>query len=110
MVDRQLDAQHTLRGDVQSTAQGYLSLGFSYNSRISNADTYTGWVEARSGTVILFDEWSPNYNKPYQDTSRGGSSDITDVAGKQRQRRADHFVYAPTQGNRRSQDCCQGHG
>ena len=83
-VDRQLDAQHTLRGNVHSTAQGYLCVGFSYNTRISNADTYTGWIQPGSGTVILYDEWSPNYNQPYQDTSRGGSSDIADVAGKQR--------------------------
>ena len=45
-MDRQLDAQHTLRGDVQSTTQGCLSIGFSYNSRISNADTYTGCTDS----------------------------------------------------------------
>ena len=62
---------------------GWLSIGISNTPLMPGADMITGWVDDTTGVVTLLDTWSPDYNRPVEDTARGGSNDVVPLGGSQ---------------------------
>jgi predicted ferric reductase len=51
---------------------------------MTDVDSYTGWVDDSTGEAFLFDEFSPNYEQPFQDSTRpGGKTSYTGLSGSQ---------------------------
>jgi hypothetical protein len=60
------------------TGNAYIGLGFG--GSMYEADIVSGWVE-ESGNVVIKDYYSEQEGKPQEDTTLGGTNDVTVVGG-----------------------------
>ena len=64
---------------MEADVTGWVAVGFGAGGTMANSDIYVGWVTG--STVTLSDAWATGQSTPMPDTSQGGTSDVTNVAG-----------------------------
>jgi len=63
-----------------ATGTGWVGIGFSSTPSMTDSDVYVGWLTA-AGTAVVTDRYATAYAMPQEDTTMGGTNDVSNVAG-----------------------------